>query len=127
MRRRIFIEAEKLEKPAMFERSLQAIPDQEGIPHFTRAIAKVAFHCFLYHYPEFTGHESIFDNIKEFIYTGTPNQFISGFKIPEFENPVYDSAHIFTVLVFLFKARISVVGLISSQDFYLTHSPIRLP
>ena len=86
------IEAEKLEKPAMFERSLQAIPDQEGIPHFTRAIAKVAFHCFLYHYPEFTGHESIFDNIKEFIYTGTPNQFISGFKIPEFENPVYDSA-----------------------------------
>ena len=85
------IEAEKLEEPAMFAGPLQAIPDQDAIPYFTRGVAKVAFHCFLYHYPEFTGHESIFDKIKEFIYTGTPNQFVSGFKISEFENPVYDS------------------------------------
>ena len=85
------IEAEKLEKPAMFERSLQAIPDQDAIPHFARGIAKVAFHCFLYHYPEFTGHESIFDNIREFIYTGAPSQFVAGCKNSETENPVYDS------------------------------------
>ena len=48
----------KFENPEMFEASIHAIPDQEGMSYFTRAIAKVAFHCFLYHYSEFTGHES---------------------------------------------------------------------
>ena len=86
------IEAEKLEEPAMFGGPLQAIPDQDAIPYFVRAIAKTAFHCFLYHYPEFTGHESIFDDIKDFIYTGTSNNFVAGYKNSEIENPVYETA-----------------------------------
>ncbi|MDE0017969.1 MAG: hypothetical protein OXU51_17440, partial [Candidatus Poribacteria bacterium] len=86
------IEAKKLEDPEMFAASIQAIPDQEGIPYFARAIAKTAFHCFLYHYPEFSGHESIFDATKEFIYTGTSNKYVARYENPGTENPVYDSA-----------------------------------
>ena len=86
------IKEKKFENPEMFEAAIHAIPDQEGMSYFTRAIAKVAFHCFLYHYSEFTGHESIFNNIKEFIYTGAPNQFVAEYKKPETGNPVYDSA-----------------------------------
>ena len=90
--RKEIIESKKFENPEMFTGLIHAIPDQGAISYFTRAIAKVAFHCFLYHYADkFTGHESIFDDIKEFIYTGTPNQFVAGYKKPETENPVYET------------------------------------
>ena len=85
------IKEKKFENPEKFEAPLHAIPDREGMSDFTRAIAKVAFHSFLYHYSEFTGHESIFDNIKAFIHTGTPKQFVAEYKKSETENPVYDS------------------------------------
>lgn len=85
------IEAKKFNNPEMFAASILALPDQESISFFTRSIAKIAFHCFLYHYPEFTGHESIFDNIREFIYTGTPNNFVTIYENSETENLVYDS------------------------------------
>ena len=53
----------------------------------------MAFHCFLYHYPEFSGHESMFSEIKSFIYNGEGDA--SGFgtqgKNPETENLIYDS------------------------------------
>ena len=118
------IEAEKLEEPAMFAGPLQAIPDQDAIPNFTRAIAKTAFHCFLYHYPEFTGHESIFDDIKEFIFTGTPNQFVAGYENSETENPVYDSTkHLHSVGFFVQDEDIGCridffTGLLSSAFSY---------
>lgn len=86
------IEGKNFEDPEMFAASIQAIPDQEGIPCFARAVAKTAFHCFLYHYPEFSGHESIFDAIKEFIYTGAPNKYVARYENSETENPIYHSA-----------------------------------
>lgn len=118
------IEAEKFENPEMFAASIRAIPDQDAIPYFARAIAKVAFHCFLYYYPEFTGHESIFDNIKEFIYTGAPNQFVAAYKNSETENPVYDfTKHLHGVGFFLqgedIGCRIAFfTGLLPSQFSY---------
>ncbi len=89
------IEAKKFDHPEMFAATILALPDQEGISFFTRSIAKVAFHCFLYHYHEFSGHEPIFNEIKEFIYRGTPNKFVAGYKISETENLVYDSTEHF--------------------------------
>ena len=108
----------------MFAAPILALPDQDAIPDFVRGIAKVAFHCFLYHYPEFTGHESIFDNIKEFIYTGAHNQFVAGYKNSETENPVYNSTkHLHGVGFFVqgedIGCRIAFfTGLLSSQFSY---------
>lgn len=118
------IEAKKLEDPEMFAASIQAIPDQDGIPYFARAVAKTAFHCFLYHYPEFSGHESMFDKIKEFIYTGTSNKYVARYENSETENPVYDSAkHLHGVVFFLqgedIGCRINFfTGLLPSQFSY---------
>ena len=92
------IEPEKFQNPEVFTQTIQAISDSKSIPEFLRAIAKTAFHCFLFHYPEFTGHEPIFDSIKEFIYTGTLNKFVAQCKNTETTDLVYDSAehlHIF--------------------------------
>ncbi len=37
---------------------------------YLRAVAKIAFHYFLNYFPQFSGLEGEFDNIKRFIYTG---------------------------------------------------------
>ena len=44
-----------------------------------RGLCKVAFHSLLYLFPEYAGHEEIFQAIRDFIYSGTgdPNGFIS--------------------------------------------------
>ena len=61
--------------------------DKRAIPYIKRAIAKIAFHCFLYHYPGFGGHEPIFEGIRTFISSGenhqTPNgeDFIAGITL----------------------------------------------
>ena len=44
-----------------------ALGDRKAIPYIERAIAKVAFHCFLFHNHNYSGHESIFSEIKAFI------------------------------------------------------------
>ena len=44
-----------------------ALGDRKAIPYIERAIAKVAFHCFLFHHRNYSGHESMFSEIKEFI------------------------------------------------------------
>ena len=44
-----------------------ALGDRKAIPFIGRAIAKVAFHCFLFHNRNYSGHESIFNEIKAFI------------------------------------------------------------
>lgn len=92
------IPAKKFQNPEVFTQTVQAVSDPKSIPEFLRAIAKTAFHCFLFHYPKFTGHEPIFDSIKEFIYTGTPNKFVAQCRNTETVDLVYDSTehrHIF--------------------------------
>ena len=44
-----------------------ALGDRKAIPYVERAIAKVAFHCFLFHHRNYSGHEPIFSEIKAFI------------------------------------------------------------
>ena len=92
------IEPEKVQNPDVFTRSIQAVSDPKAIPEFFRAIAKTAFHCFLYHYTEFSGHEPIFAEIRDFIFTGTPNKFVAQCRNTETADIVYDSTehlHIF--------------------------------
>ncbi|MDE0397841.1 MAG: tetratricopeptide repeat protein [Candidatus Poribacteria bacterium] len=92
------IEAKQFQNPDVFTRSIQAVSDPKSIPDFFRAVAKTAFHCFLYHYPKFSGHEPIFAEIRDFIYTGTPNKFVAQCRNTETADLVYDSTehlHIF--------------------------------
>ena len=92
------IEPEKFQNPDVFTRSIQAVSDPKSIPEFLRAVAKTAFHCFLYHYPKFSGHEPIFAEIRDFIYTGTSNKFVAQCRNTETADLVYDSTehlHIF--------------------------------
>ena len=62
--------------------------DKKAIPYIKRAIAKIAFHCFLYHHPDFSGHETIFEGIRAFISSGENHQtsngedFIAGVTLP---------------------------------------------
>ena len=62
--------------------------DKKAIPYYNRAIAKIAFHCFLYYYPGFSGHEPIFEGIRTFISSGENHQtsigenFITGATLP---------------------------------------------
>ena len=62
--------------------------DKRAIPYINRAIAKIAFHCFLYYHPGFSGHEPIFDGIRIFISSGENHQtsdgedFITGVTLP---------------------------------------------
>ena len=68
--------------------------DRKAMPYIARAIAKVAFHCFLYNYPEYSGHEPMFNNIKQFIHVGSPNRFVSQGRPSDIDNMVYRfSAH----------------------------------
>ena len=92
------IEPEKFQNPDVFTQPIQAVSDPKSIPEFLRSVAKTAFHCFLYHYPKFSGHEPIFAEIRDFIYTGTPNKFVAQCRNTETADLVYDSTehlHIF--------------------------------
>ena len=52
--------------------------DKKAIPYIKRAIAKIAFHCFLYYHPDFSGHEPIFEGIRTFILSGENHQSSNG-------------------------------------------------
>ena len=52
--------------------------DKKAIPYIKRAIAKIAFHCFLYYYPDVRGHETIFEGIRTFISSGENRQSSNG-------------------------------------------------
>ena len=96
------IPAKRFQNPEVFIQTVQAVSDPKSIPEFLRAIAKTAFHCFLHHYPEFSGHEPIFAEIRDFIYTGTPNKFVAQCKNTETADIVYDSTkhlHVFYYFV----------------------------
>ena len=55
----------------VFKKPITVIMDEKAKLLFTRAIAKLAFHCFLYHFPKYTGHETKFNPIKNFISRGS--------------------------------------------------------
>ena len=59
-------EAQQFESK-VFTRKIMILPDQKARPYIDRALAKIAFHCFLYHHPQFSGHEPIFDDVKAFV------------------------------------------------------------
>ena len=84
-------DAEKIPDPKPVIQVMYIRTDPKAMSKIARAIAKLAFHCFLYHYREFSGHEPIFDDIREFIYTGSPNRFVNEWKISEGENLIYGS------------------------------------
>ena len=72
-----------------------------------RAIAKVAFHCFLYNYPGYSGHEPMFNNIKEFIHRGSPNRFVGQWRSSDVDNMVYrSSAHRHRIAYFIKDTKI---------------------
>ena len=92
------IEDEKIPNPKSVTQLIEVRGDQKAIPVIARGIAKIAFHCFLYHYPKFSGHESIFDDIREFIYTGSSNRFVTQWQNTETENCIYDSTKHFHII-----------------------------
>ena len=87
------IEEDRSLTTGVFTRRIQVVPDPEAEQIIARAIAKVAFHCFLYHYPEYTGYESMFDAVKDFISNGngTPTDLVMLAKDIEMENLVYET------------------------------------
>ena len=60
-------ESRSFEPKESTENYVMVAADKKAILYIERAIAKIAFHCFLYHYSKFSGHEPIFDDIKAFI------------------------------------------------------------
>ena len=84
------IEDEKIPDPQPVTQLIEVRADRTATPLIARAIAKIAFHCLLYHYPEFSGHEPIFEDIKEFIYTGSFNRFVGEWQNPGTESITYD-------------------------------------
>ena len=97
---REIIGEEKIPYPQPATRFIQVSTDSKAMPDIARAIAKIAFHCFLYHYPKFSGHESIFDDIRDFIYTGSSNKFVAQWQNTETENCIYDSTEHFHIICY---------------------------
>ena len=77
----------------VFRKPITVIMDKKAKSLFFRAIAKLAFHCFLCHYPKYTGHETMFNSIKNFISRGSvmPTKFVKGAVTDEqIANCVYE-------------------------------------
>ena len=82
-------------------RITKAVFDPKAGPYINRSIAKIAFHCFLFHYPKFSGHEPLFDDIREFIHKGgSSERFVIKWKIPKIEKLVYKSNQLFHIICF---------------------------
>ena len=81
----------------VFRTPIAGIMDNNAELLFCRAIAKLAFHCFLYHYSNYTGHETVFNPIKNFISrsSGIPSKFVRAIVAHEnIKNFVYkDTEH----------------------------------
>lgn len=87
------IEVDDSSNPTLIENlPMLLMYDKNALSATNRAIAKIAFHCLLFHYcEEFCGHEPLFDDIKQFIYMGCPNRFVAEWPNPETENLRYHS------------------------------------
>ena len=83
---------------------MHIIPDPIAHRTIARAIAKLAFHCYLYHYPTMTGHETVFRSIKDFIYhnKGTQQDFIIPINI-RYENIGYPTTKHYHLVRFFVK------------------------
>lgn len=77
--------------------------DRSAMPDVARAVAKVAFHCFLFHYPDYSGHEPMFNEIKEFIHRESSNRFVGQWRPSDIDNMVYRSSEHRHRIVFSFK------------------------
>ena len=77
----------------VFRKPITVIMDNNAELLFHRAIAKLAFHCFLFHYPKYTGHETMFNSVKDFIYhgNGTPLKYVWAAKDDQMESMIYDT------------------------------------
>ena len=103
------IEEDKSLTTGVFTGRIQVVPDPEAEQIIARSIAKVAFHCFLYHYPEYTGDEPMFDRLRDFIYNGngTPTNFVMLAKDIEMENLIYDTTEHRHYIRFWLMSRVS--------------------
>ena len=67
-----------------------------------------AFHCFLCHCPKYTGHETKFNRIKNFIFRGsdTPSRFVKGAVTnEEIANRVYEGTEHLHYFGFFIKGK----------------------
>ena len=77
-------EARRIEPKKATENYVMVAADKRAIPYIKRAIAKIAFHSFLYWYRDFNGDEPIFEGIRRFIskhgsqQTSTGEDFVTG-------------------------------------------------
>ena len=82
------IEARRLEPNEATGNYVMAAADKKAIPYLKRAIAKIAFHCFLYWHREFNGDEPIFEGIRTFVsknrnhQTSTGEDYVAGLSVP---------------------------------------------
>ena len=97
------IEMAHLEQ-TVFEHLKKVVADRKSKSYIYRAVAKIAFHSFLYHHRQFSGHEPIFNNIKAFIegkadsHGETGEEFVTGVKVTE--DYISDSNDHFHILRF---------------------------
>lgn len=85
------IEGERFPNLEPVDHVIEVRADRKAMTDVARAVAKVAFHCFLYNYPEFSGRESMFKDIKDFICVGSSNRFVTQLRESNAENLVYPS------------------------------------
>ena len=82
------IDARRFEPKEATENYVMTAADKKAIPFIKRAIAKIAFHCFLYSHRDFEGNEPIFEGIRTFISENgkhqTPNgeEIMTGLSVP---------------------------------------------
>ena len=86
---KVEIGAKRFEPKESTENYVMVAADKKAIPYINRAIAKIAFHCFLYWHPQFSGHEPIFEEIRAFVLrngnhqTSTGEDFMTRLNLPE--------------------------------------------
>lgn len=101
---KVEIEAKRFDPKASAESYVMVDADKKAIPYIKRGIAKLAFHCFLYWYREFSGHEPMFEEIRSFIkkngnhQTSAGEDFVTGLNLPR--NYVWSSNEHFHILRF---------------------------
>lgn len=100
------IEARRIEPKESTEGFVMVAAEKKAIPFIKRAIAKIAFHSFLYWHPKFSGHEPIFEAIRTFILRNGDDQttngedFVTGLNVPRpFVWSSNDHFHIFRFYV----------------------------
>ena len=99
-------EARRIEPKEATENYVMVAADKRAIPYIKRAIAKIAFHSFLYWYRDFNGDEPIFEGIRSFIskhgdhQTSTGEDFVTGLDVQgNFFSSSNEHYHIFRFYV----------------------------